>query len=177
MFAIVEDGISEENKYTFEEAVALIKIGKFHYWHLLVCGMCITAMLAEVGCLSLLMFAAKCDLQFSVTEQSILGSSGFIGVVLGSQVLGTLADIKGRRKTLLISIALSICASVISSFSVHTYMLIAFRMLNGFFISGGQSVMFSYLGEFHSDRTRAKYITLVATFLPLGSIYYPGNDV
>lgn len=157
----------------FEEAVSLIKIGRFHYFQLIFCGLSLMAMMTEVGSVSAIMSAAKCDLKFSVIEQSLLGSSGFLGVVLGSQVLGILADTKGRKTALVTALIVSICSSTISSVSVNTAMLIVFRIITGFFISCCQSVMFSYIGEFHSDRTRIRFMTMAASFLPLASIYFP----
>uniref|UniRef100_T1GRY8 Major facilitator superfamily (MFS) profile domain-containing protein n=1 Tax=Megaselia scalaris TaxID=36166 RepID=T1GRY8_MEGSC len=145
--------------YTFEQALALTKIGKFHWFHLLICGFCIMSMMNEVTGVSLIMSGAKII--------------RILGVVLGSQLLGTLADIEGRRKTLVVSMFISICSSVISSVAVNTAMLVIFRILTGFFVSAGQSITYSYLAEFHGDKTRARFITLGACFLPLASIYFP----
>lgn len=169
------DNITPKESLTFEESITSIGIGKFHFLQLLICGLSMMAMMTEVSSLSLIMAAAKCDLGFSVLEQSLLGSSGFIGVVLGSQILGISADNKGRKKTLLVSLFISICSSVISSVSVNTAMLVVFRIITGFFISGCQSIIFSYISEFHSDHTRARFVALVASFLPLSAIYFPGK--
>lgn len=178
-YSLVEnmEAITSKKLLTYEEAIALTKIGKFHYFHLLFCGLCIMSMVIEVSSVSLIMSAAKCDLHFTVIEQGLLGSSGFIGVVFGSQVLGISADTEGRRKTLIVSLFISICSSVISSVSVNTAMLVVFRIITGFFVSGCQSVMFSYLSEFHSDRTRVRFVTLAASFMPLASIYFPGEMI
>lgn len=132
-------------------------------------------MMVEVSCLSLVMSAAKCDLNFTVYQQGLLGSSGFIGVAIGCQVLGFLADSLGRVKTLRIMLGISICTSLVSAFSVNFEMLMVFRVLTGFFISGCQSCVFSYVAEFHGAKSRVKYITMTAVFLPIGGVYFPGR--
>ncbi|KAL5277056.1 hypothetical protein ACFFRR_002339 [Megaselia abdita] len=159
---------------TFEEAISSTMVGRFHYFHLFIAGMCAMSMMVEVSCLSLVMSAAKCDLNFTVYQQGLLGSSGFIGVAIGCQVLGFLADSLGRVKTLRIMLGISICSSLISAFSVNFQMLMVFRVFTGFFISGCQSCVFSYVAEFHGSKSRVKYITMTAVFLPIGGVYFPG---
>lgn len=75
--------------------------------------------------------AAKCDLKFTIVEQGILNSVGFIGIVLSSHFWGFLADTWGRLKVLRLSLIISCCWSLISSFSVSVAMLIVTRFFVG----------------------------------------------
>ncbi|KAL5280528.1 hypothetical protein ACFFRR_004486 [Megaselia abdita] len=163
--------------YTYEEAIEKVKVGKFHYFLLLVTGMCFLSFITEISGLGLIMFPAKCDLQFSLTEQGLLGSAGFLGVTVSAHVMGFLADTWGRLRTLRTMILLSLCTSLISSVSTNVWMLFVFRFLTGVFISGCQSCVFSLVGEFHSSRTRVRHVTMVSLFLPAGLIYLPGLAV
>lgn len=165
---------NDEKDATYEDAITAATVGKFHYFHLFIAGMCAMAMMVEVSCLSLVMSAAKCDLNFTVYQQGLLGSSGFIGVALGCQVLGFLADSLGRVKTLRLMLLIAIVSSVVSAFSINFEMLMVFRVLTGFCISGCQSCIFSYVAEFHGSKSRVKYITMTAVFLPIGGVYFPG---
>ncbi|XP_075156399.1 niacin transporter NiaP [Haematobia irritans] len=159
--------------HTFEEAVSLVPVGKFHYYLLLVGGLCFMTVMVESMCVSIILPSMKCDLVSSVTEQGMLASSGFLGIVLSSHAMGFLADTWGRIKTLRAALSLAAISSFISAFSVNIWMLIFFRFLTGFLISGGQACVFSLTGEFHGNKTRTRHVTLLSGFLPLAMVYLP----
>ncbi|KAI8125190.1 Synaptic vesicle glycoprotein 2B [Lucilia cuprina] len=159
--------------HTFEEAVSLTKIGKFHYTLLVVCGICFMAVMVEIMCVSIILPSMKCDLVASLTEQGILASSGFFGIVLSSHAMGFLADTCGRIRTLRMALILASISTIVSAFSVNIWMLIVFRFFTGFFISGGQACVFSLCGEFHGNKTRVKHVTLLSGFLPIALMYLP----
>ncbi|XP_065364204.1 niacin transporter NiaP [Calliphora vicina] len=159
--------------HTFEEAVSLTKIGKFHYILLVVCGVCFMAVMVEIMCVSIILPSMKCDLVATLTEQGILASSGFLGIVLSSHAMGFLADTWGRIRTLRLALILATISTILSAFSINIWMLIVFRFLTGFFISGGQACVFSLCGEFHGNRTRVRHVTLLSGFLPLALMYLP----
>lgn len=161
--------------YTYEDAVAKTQLGKFHYILLLIAGMCFMACITEITGLGLIMFPAKCDLQFTLAQQGLLGSSGFIGVTVGSHFMGFLADTWGRARSLKAMLTISLCTSLISAISPNVWMLFVFRLLTGLFISGCQACVFTLVGEFHSAQTRVKHVAMVSIFLPSGLIYLPGN--
>lgn len=133
------------------------------------------AVMAETMGISMVMPMVKCDLSATQAEQGLLASAGYFGVVFSSHIMGFLADTCGRVRTLRYSLLLAAAATVISAFSVNTWMLIAFRFLNGFFISGCQACVFSLCGEYHSNRTRVRHVTLLAIFLPFALIFLPGK--
>ncbi|XP_055846219.1 synaptic vesicle glycoprotein 2B [Episyrphus balteatus] len=165
---------SKVNVYNFDEAAALCGTGKFHYLLMLVCGICFMAVMVETMGISIILPFLKCDLSSTISEQGLLASSGFLGIVISSHVMGFFADTWGRLKTLRTALVFGFITTVISAFSVNIWMLIVFRFLNGLSISGCQACVFSYLGEFHGQMTRLKYITMLSMFLPIGLMFLPG---
>lgn len=161
--------------YQYEEAVEKIPLGRFHYILLLIAGTCFMACVTEITGLGLIMFPIKCDLEFTLAEQGLLGSAGFMGVTASSHFMGFLADTWGRVRSLKTMLLISLCASLISTMSVNVWMLFIFRFLTGVFIAGCQACVFTMVGEFHSSRTRVKHVAMVSIFLPSGLIYLPGN--
>ncbi|XP_061399105.1 synaptic vesicle glycoprotein 2B [Musca vetustissima] len=159
--------------HTFEEAISLLPIGKFHYKLLLVGGLCFLTVMVEIMCVSIILPSMRCDLESTVAEQGILASAGFLGIVLSSHGMGFLADTWGRVKTLRLAFTLACISTAISAFSVNIWMLIVFRFISGFVISGGQACVFSLAGEFHGNRTRTRHVTLLSGFLPLSLVYLP----
>lgn len=183
VFAIseVDEGTSNSGEektlkaYPYDEAIAKAELGKFHYVLLMIAGMCFMACVTEVMGLGLIMFPAKCDLQFTLEQQGFLGSAGFLGVTLSSHFMGFLADTWGRVRSLKTMLLMSFCTSLISTMSPNVWMLFVFRFLTGAFVAGGQACVFTLVGEFHSSKTRVKHVTMVSTFLPSGLIYLPGK--
>uniref|UniRef100_T1GJI8 Major facilitator superfamily (MFS) profile domain-containing protein n=1 Tax=Megaselia scalaris TaxID=36166 RepID=T1GJI8_MEGSC len=131
------------------------------------------ACVTEISGLGLVMFSAKCDLKFTLAQQGLLGSAGFLGIATSSHLMGFLADTWGRVRSLRMMLFISLCLSIISVMSVNFAMLFTFRFLTGCFISGGQACVFTLVGEFHSSKTRVKHVALVSIFLSAGFIYFP----
>lgn len=171
-----EENLSEKPRsHTFEEAITLTGVGRFHYKLLLICGLCFMGVMVEIMGVSLIMNQMKCDLQPTLNQQGILASAGFLGVVLSSHAMGFLADTWGRATTLRYALCISSVCSIVSAFSVNIWMLIVFRFLTGFFISGGQACVFSLCGEFHGTGSRIRHVTLLSGFLCMAMIFAPGE--
>lgn len=163
--------------HTFEEAITLTGVGRFHYKLMLICGLCFMGVMVEIMGVSLIMNQMKCDLQPTLDQQGILASAGFLGVVLSSHAMGFLADTWGRATTLKYALCLSSVCSIVSGFSVNIWMLIVFRFLTGFFISGGQACVFSLCGEFHGNGSRVRHVTLLSGFLCMAMIFAPAMAI
>lgn len=172
-FGIVEKCKPAQKEYSFEEAITLTGVGRFHLKLLLICGLCFMAVMVEIMGVSLIMPLVKCDLLSTLEQQGMLASAGFLGVVLSSHTMGFLADTWGRVHTLRYAMMFSAISSIISAFSVNIWMLIVCRFLTGFFISGGQACVFSLCGEFHGNKSRVRHVTLLSCFMCIAMMYAP----
>lgn len=85
----------------------------------------------ELEAMSLVLPTAKCELGITVTQQGIINSMGFVGVVVSSHFWGFMTDIWGRSKTLRLTLCLTIFLSILSSFSFTSWMLLITRLLIG----------------------------------------------
>lgn len=74
---------------------------------------------------------AKCDLKLTTSEQGLLNSVSFLGIVISSQFWGFMADTSGRRKVIRISLICSFICSFASAFATTTNYLLLFRFLVG----------------------------------------------
>ncbi|XP_030378898.1 synaptic vesicle 2-related protein [Scaptodrosophila lebanonensis] len=167
----------EQSSHSFEQAISLAGVGWFHYKLLLICGLCFMSVMVEIMGVSLIMPLVKCDLKPTITEQGVLASAGFMGVVLSSHAMGFLADTWGRTKTLRYGLGLAAISSIVSGFSVNIWMLIVLRFFVGFFISGGQACVFSLCGEFHGSVSRVRHVTLLSGFLCLAVMFAPSMAI
>lgn len=82
------------------------------------------------------------------------------GVFVGCIVFGWASDKFGRRPTMLIAIAVQICATIITAFSVNYIMFIFFRFLVAFSVSGVFECGF-VLGNFQIKDKALKYIFIL----------------
>ncbi|GJQ73922.1 hypothetical protein Trydic_g18856 [Trypoxylus dichotomus] len=117
--------------------------------------------------------AAVCDLELDLTAKGVLASISFLGVVSSSHLWGFLADTKGRRNVLLISMILGFLTSLLSSIAPSAWLFILVRYFNGFFIGGASAVIYAYVGEFHNNIYRPKVVSWIATFVALGNVMLP----
>ncbi|XP_017488324.1 PREDICTED: synaptic vesicle glycoprotein 2A-like, partial [Rhagoletis zephyria] len=172
-FGEQKNATSQVYTHSFDEALGLTRVGRFHYMLMLISGLCFLAVMTETLCMGMIIPFVKCDLEASEGEQGLLASAGFFGIMLSSHMVGFLADTAGRVRTLQYSLTLAATTTIIAAFSVNLWMLIVFRFLNGFFISGCQACVYSLVGEFHSNKTRIRYVALLTIFLPLAFVILP----
>ncbi|XP_037050123.1 synaptic vesicle glycoprotein 2B-like [Bradysia coprophila] len=162
-----------KSSHTFEEAVTLIGNGKFHFILLIATGCSLLGVIMEGLNMAIVLPAAKCDIEITTTEQGLINTVGFIGVVLTSHFWGFMSDTWGRLKVLRFALFWGFTFSIASSFVTTSKMLLIMRFLVGFFLSGVQAAALLYLGEFHCYKNRAKYVTFAAMFMPMSIVYQP----
>lgn len=74
---------------------------------------------------------AKCDLNFTTSQQGLLASISFLGIVSTSYLWGFLVDTWGRQKVLCIAALSGFFFSFLSAFSMNFYLLLVLRFLAG----------------------------------------------
>ncbi|XP_067013217.2 synaptic vesicle glycoprotein 2B [Anabrus simplex] len=158
----------------FEEALVKAGRGWFHLKLQLVCGICLMSTIVEMLSTGYVLPSAECDLGISTQLKGIVNAIAFLGMLFSSHLWGFLADTKGRRKILILTLVMDGLCTVLSSLSHHVWLLMVFRFFNGFFICGSAAVLFAYLGEFHSEVNRARAIVWLGVFVALGTISLPG---
>ncbi|CAG2053466.1 unnamed protein product, partial [Timema podura] len=159
----------------FETAIALTGQGRFHYRLMFGCGFCLVAMVCELYGTSYLLPAAQCDFQMSAQEKGLLNSISLIGVISSSHLWGYLADTKGRRKILMVTLAMDAVCAVISCFAPTFYIYLVVRYFCGFFVCGPSAIVYAYIGEFHAAPTRARAIVFVSVVVSIASIGQPAS--
>ena len=81
--------------------------------------------------MALVLPAAKCDLDMTVTEQGLVNAANFIGVSISSIFWGFIADIWGRKNVLQLTYFLTFFFACMSSMSVSSIMLFITRLCVG----------------------------------------------
>ncbi|XP_063987073.1 synaptic vesicle glycoprotein 2C-like isoform X1 [Diachasmimorpha longicaudata] len=111
-----------------------------------------------LGNVGLIIPAAACDFKMSTVAKGYMAMMPVLGMVFGPYCWATLAEMKGRRIGLIISLIShgvgDITASVISNF----WGLLVCKFLVGFGFSGQFALLFTYLGEFQPCKVRDRLL-------------------
>ncbi|KAL3276541.1 hypothetical protein HHI36_011916 [Cryptolaemus montrouzieri] len=172
--AVIKTDPRKEGKYSFDEAITLTGFGAFNICLFFIIGGFLMCVIIETMSMMFIVPAAKCDLQLTLSQQGLLSSISFFGVVTSSHAWGFLADTRGRRNVLICSLISSFIASICCSFVQTSWLFILLRYINGGCIGGASSIVYAYIGEFHNDKIRPKIVSGVATFVAFGNMYLPG---
>lgn len=74
---------------------------------------------------------ANCDLNMTTTEQGLVSSIAFLGIVLSSHFWGFLADTWGRKKVIHLCAICAFISAFSSAFTINAATLILFRFIVG----------------------------------------------
>ena len=127
---IDKDGVVRE----YEVALKYLGFGLFHCFLLLVNGIALSSDAVEVLSISFVLPILYKPEEFGISdaESAVLSSIIFLGMLFGSYFWGSLADIAGRRTTLLFSLALSGLFGLASAFAPTFWVFILLRFCSGF---------------------------------------------
>lgn len=157
----------------FEHAITVTGFGKFHFMLLAISGLIYMDTAIGVTILSFVLPAAQCDLQMDSTSKGWLTAAPMLGMVIGSYIWGCLADTKGRKIVLIITLLMDGIVGILSSFVQYFSVFLVFRFFNGFAVTGAMGIVFPYLGEFQPTKHREKILCWMEMFWTVGVIVLP----
>ncbi|XP_047451704.1 synaptic vesicle glycoprotein 2C [Mugil cephalus] len=169
-----EAGGSRSKRLTYEEAVEQAGFGLFHWLLLVVCGWANASDAVEILCVSFLLPTARCDLLLSSSDMGLLTASIFLGMMVGGYVWGYLADQRGRRKVLVLSLTVNGVFGALASLAPWFWLFLLLRFISGIGVGGSIPVIFSYFSEFMPRVRRGAMISALATFWMAGNILAAG---
>lgn len=160
----------QQKSYTFDEAIDVAGFGRTGWQVFLVSALIMLAVLNETMGISILIPAAHCDLHLSATDKGMLTGVSFAGIILTSHLWGYLADTKGRKNVIILSLALTTVCSVASSLASDFVTIVVLRLLVGMCISAPSATIYAYLGEFTKTERRTMMISFASVAVGLSSI-------
>ncbi|KAG7230874.1 hypothetical protein INR49_024901 [Caranx melampygus] len=169
-----EAGVSAQRGLTYEEAVEEAGFGLFHWLLLVVCGWANASDAVEILCVSFLLPTARCDLLLSSSDMGLLTASIFLGMMVGGYIWGYLADRRGRRRVLVVSLTVNGVFGGLASIAPKFWLFLLLRLISGIGVGGSIPVIFSYFSEFMPRLKRGRMISALATFWMAGNILAAG---
>ena len=118
----------------YEVALKYLGFGLFHILLLLVSGTALLSDAIEILSISFVLPVLSHPDEFGAgdLEEAVLSSIIFVGMLFGSYVWGGLADVIGRRTTIVISLSLGAVFGFVSAFSPWFWLFVVLRFLSGF---------------------------------------------
>ncbi|DBA01131.1 TPA: hypothetical protein N0F65_001759, partial [Lagenidium giganteum] len=180
-----------------QHAIAHTSDGYFHLRTVLILGLANAADAIEILAIGYILAVYE-DKEGSLTraQQSVLAAAIFAGMFVGGLFFGFLSDAVGRRKSLLHSLLINAVFALLSSFSPNIYVLIGCRTLAGvgehelgadglsanvlssdrrvddvLGIGGTIPAMFTLCSEHVPVHRRGFYVTIVASYWMVGSVF------
>jgi MFS family permease len=153
-----------------EAAIELVGMGKFQYVILVASGMCFASDAMQVILLSFLTIVLKGEWNLSGGAAASIASCLFAGSLVGTLVLGPLADSVGRRPIFLVSAAVISVAGFCTASAPNLVTLMACIFIVGFGV-GGLTVPFDILAELLPAEGRGHHLLLIEYFWTAGCLY------
>lgn len=84
----------------FDDVLEEIGFGRIQHELIVLCGVIMMAIICETMGVSVILPAAKCDLDLTAANQGLLGGATFLGIMASSYGWGYLSDTRGRRRVM-----------------------------------------------------------------------------
>jgi VNT family MFS transporter (synaptic vesicle glycoprotein 2) len=142
-----------------------IGLGRFQYLLILLCGWANASEAVEILSVS-----------FIITEVELgslegwLGSVVFLGMMVGGPGAGFLADRRGRKPVLVLSLSLVFLAGLLSAAASSAPWLVHHRFWCGVGVGACTSVVWTYAVEFLPTVGRGRCLSVLAAFWMVGAI-------
>ncbi len=81
---------------------------------------------------------------------------GLIGYAIGSYVIGSMADVTGRFRSMILTMGLTALGSFGDALSVNIPMLVVFRFITGLGLGADLNLVSSYVSEFAPSQSRGR---------------------
>jgi MFS transporter, VNT family, synaptic vesicle glycoprotein 2 len=172
---------SDENDITNTSRIASVdsssnkKKYPFRYWLLyLSLGVANSSDASEILCLSYILSVPQFDdhiLHHTAWRAGLLAATVFMGMLLGGLFVGGAGDTLGRQPLLVAGLALNSVAGLVSAAATNVYILSICRFIAGIGIGATVPPLFALCSELAPPSSRGFWVTCVASFWMVGSMY------
>nr|GEV79083.1 organic cation/carnitine transporter 7-like [Tanacetum cinerariifolium] len=155
--------------YTLDEALSTIGFGKFQVGVLAYAGLGWIAEAMEMMLLSFVGPAIQPEWGLSSTQESLISTVAFGGMLVGAYSWGVVSDSYGRKKGFIGSTLITGVAGLLSAFAPNYVSLLILRCIVGVGIGCGH-VFSSWFLEFVPTPNRGSWMVVFSTFWTVGTI-------
>ena len=170
---IDDEGGIEDFGRTADEIIDAAGWGWFQIRLFIIVGLSFSCDIMETQLLTFIQGCVKAEWDLSDEIEALLTGMVFLGQIIGMLTLCPLADLYGRRISILLGWFLIVVFGMVSCLSTDIIMLIITRMFVGVGIGASQSVAYDLFAETVPTKYRNR-IVYISLFTVIGSEYVIG---
>eukprot|EP00299_Pterocystis_sp_00344_P015386 c7680_g1_i1.p1 GENE.c7680_g1_i1~~c7680_g1_i1.p1 ORF type:complete len:483 (+),score=84.90 c7680_g1_i1:48-1496(+) len=162
----------EPGVYTVSDAIENAGFGKYQLFMLLACALCWFVGAIAFESVTWLIEAFEDDESSTLgsSERGLIAMATPLGILLGSPFLGTLSDVWGRSKPIVVAMAITCTAFVIGAVATAWHSVFVLRVCAGFAVGGLEMIPNNLFIETTPINWRGKLRPLIHIAWHLGSV-------
>lgn len=145
-----------------------LKINRFHAVLMVLCGLALFFDGYDSQIVAYIMPQVIKEWHLTPVQAGSLASYGFVGLMIGATGFGILADRIGRKKTLMIALAVFTIFSGAAFLAPNFNVFVTFRLLAGLGMGGTMPICITLVSEYAPAKSRAKIVTGMFSGFNLG---------
>lgn len=145
-------------------------ISKFQKWTIALCGLVAVMDGLDTQAIAFVAPVIAKDWSMDLSSFGTIFGAGLLGLTLGALILGSLADLVGRRIVIIMSTFWFGVFSLLTVYATNSDQLLALRLLTGLGLGGAMPNIIALTSEYSPRRVRATLITLMFCGFPLGAV-------
>ena len=147
-----------------------LPFSRFHFNLLVVGGLGYTFEAMDAAIIAFLMPVLRVRWHLSSVETGVLGSSTYVGFLIGALFAGMMGDRYGRRAVMMWALVLFCIASFASAFVDDWHSFLALRVVGGIGMGAEGAIVAPFLAEFVATRHRGAFTGALAGFFSFGFV-------
>ncbi|CAB3235218.1 unnamed protein product [Arctia plantaginis] len=164
---IADKSVMNSDRLPMEAALDKVGFGLYGYLLTVLTGYGIISFACIAFGSMFIVPTSACELQTTSGQQGLLAAGPIAGLLIGGLAWGYLADTRGRRSMLLVSLSGAAFFNLIATISVNWVMLMIFQFFSAIFASGIYLMLMSLLSESVPMAKRNYVVLLVSSIFLL----------
>lgn len=144
--------------------------GRFQRRLLGIFGLVWTADAMQVLAVGFTVATIAASFGLTIPQALLTGTLFFFGMLVGAAFFGRMADRYGRRRILLITVAMDAVFGLASAFAPDFTTLVILRFLTGIAVGGTLPVDYAMMAEFLAPSRRGRWLVMLESFWALGTV-------
>ena len=147
-----------------------LPFSRFHFNLLVVGGLGYTFEAMDAAIIAFLMPVLRTQWHLTSVETGVLGSSTYVGFLIGALFAGMLGDRYGRKTVMMWALVLFCLASFASAFVGDWHSFLGLRVVGGIGMGAEGAIVAPFLSEFVATRYRGTFTGALAGFFSFGFV-------